>query len=355
MKQAALIALVVLFIVSCSSKKNRKELSTHKQSSVENWPTATWEYDTLESAPQFTSIVDSFPGKYSLLIIKNGQVAFESYQEPYAKDSLIHVNSCTKTVISLLFGAVFKEQLALNENRAAIDYFPEYSVNDSLIHEIKVKHLLSMSSGLDWRGGIDADDVIQMSNTKDWAKYVFERKVIRPPGESFHYNSGGSQVISTILNKQTTSGLLVFARENLFNPLGISEFKWDATSKGVPKAGWGLHLKMEDMAKLGYLLLKNGKWNDLQIVPEAWVAKMSSRYVAANDNYDYGYQCWIPKDIGTESFLFIGSYPPSKKIVAVLPELNSVVVYVGENYNTTDLLRDFIVPALKQKSQSQTP
>ncbi|MBX2876546.1 MAG: beta-lactamase family protein [Saprospiraceae bacterium] len=350
MRHVTLAILVLSFIVSCTSKNSTVESSTAVKKSSKNWPTPSWEYDTIDDASLFKPVVDSFPGKYSLLIVNNGKIAFEHYQEPYSKDSVIHINSCTKTVISMLFGAVFKEQFAGNENRAAIDYFPEYTVDDSLIQKIKVKHFLSMSSGLDWKGGIDASDVIQMSNTNDWAKYVFQRKVTGPPGENFHYNSGGSQVVSTILHKQTEEGLMAFARENLFKPLGISELKWDSTINGVPKAGWGLHLKMHDMAKLGYLLLNKGKWKDLQIVPEEWVSNMSSKHVVANDKYDYGYQVWIPKNIGTECFLFRGSYPPSTKIVAVLPELNSVVVYVGENYNTNTLLQDFIVPKLKKKA-----
>ena len=347
MKYPALIILAVSFIISCSGKNDTKELSANIEKSPENWPTKGWRYDTLKSSSQFKPLIDSFPGKYSILIVKNGQIAFEYYQEPYSKDSLIHINSCTKTVIAILFGAVFKKHLVHHENKVAIDYFPEYTNYDSLIQKIRVKHFLSMTSGLNWKGGIDADDVIAMSNTNDWAKYVFERKVTKAPGEIFHYNSGGSQVVSTILNKQTEDGLMAFAQENLFNPLGISKIKWDCTPKGIPKAGWGLHLKMQDLAKLGYLLLKKGHWEDVQVLPETWVSKISKRHIAANDKYDYGYQCWIPKNIGTECFLFIGSYPPSKKIVAVLPELNSVVVYVGENYNTNRLLRDFIIPVLK--------
>ena len=350
MRQITLTIIIISFIVSCSTKNSMKEASIAVEKTTDNWPTLRWEYDTANNASQFKTLVDSFPGTYSLLIVNNGKIAFEHYQEPYSKDSLIHVNSCTKTVISMLFGAVFNEQFAVKENMAAIDYFPEYEVDDPLIQKIKVKHFLSMSSGLDWKGGIDASDVIQMSNTNDWAKYVFQREVTGPPGENFHYNSGGSQVISTILNKQTKYGLMTFAKENLFKPLGISEIKWDSTLKGIPKAGWGLHLKMQDMAKLGYLLLKKGKWKDLQIVPEEWVLKMSSKHVVANDKFDYGYQVWISKNIESECFLFRGSYPPSTKIVAVLPELNSVVVYVGENYNTDALLQDFIVPVLKKKS-----
>jgi len=350
MKPVILIFPIVLCIIACSTKNSKHQLSKTIGQTSESWPTTAWEYDTLNKAQLFQPIIDSFPGTYSLLIINDGKIAFERYQEPYAKDSLIHVNSCTKSVISLLFGAVFQERSSLNANRDAIDYFPEYVVNDSLIPSIKVNHFLSMTSGLEWKGGIDADDVIKMSNADDWAKYVFEREVAGPPGKQFHYNSGGTQVISTLLHKQTRNGLLPFAKENLFHPLGISEFEWDYTPKGIPKAGWGLHLKMHDMAKLGYLLLKKGKWKDMQIVPEEWVKKMSHKHVVANDNYHYGYQVWIPKNIGTECFVFIGSYPPSKKIVAVLPELNSVVVYVGENYNTNDLLRDFIVPTLKEQT-----
>lgn len=347
MRNVPFTLLLLSLIIACSTKN---KTSDPIEKTSEDWPTAAWEYDTVNKASLFQPIVDSFPGKYSLLIINNGKIAFEQYQEPYSKDSLIHVNSCTKSVISLLFGVLFQEEYSLNEEKAAIDFFPEYTIEDSLIRRIKVKHFLSMSSGLEWKGGIDAVDVIQMSETNDWAKYVFEREVDGPPGNNFHYNSGGTQVIATLLDKQTNNGLWSFATENLFCPLGISAFKWDRTPKGIPKAGWGLHLKIHDMGKLGYLLLQKGKWEDAQIAPEAWVSKMSHKHIVANDNYDYGYQVWIPKNIGTQCFVFIGSYPPSKKMVAVLPELNSVVVYVGENYNTNDLLREFVVPALKRKN-----
>lgn len=344
------IILALSIVTACSNLGGKKGLPADTKDTTEHWPTSGWQYDTLKRPSSLDTLSKAFPGKYALVVVNNGRIIFDHYGNPYEKDSLIHVNSCTKTVIAMLFGAVFQERLALSENRAAIDYFPEYAVKDSLIRNIKLRHFLSMSSGLEWKGGIDAADVVKMSETNDWAKYVFERKLVGPPGMEFHYNSGGTQVISTILDRYTEEGLMAFAQTNLFQPLGISELKWDSTSKGIPKAGWGLHLKIQDMAKLGYLLLHKGKWEDAQIVPEEWVARLSRNYLEANENYDYGYQVWIPKNVGTECFMFIGSYPPSKKIIAVLPELNSVVAYVGENYNTNDLLRDYIVPALKKLS-----
>lgn len=348
MKSFVSTIIILSFVFSCSTKKNSTQSPGVVSEITDNWPTESWEYDTINKASLFKPIIDSFPGKHSIMVINYGKIIYEHYQEPYSKDSLIHVNSCTKTVISMLFGALFKEDWALIEDERAIDFFRDNSIMDSLILNIKLKHFLSMSSGLEWKGGIDAADVVQMSETDDWVKYVFDRKVVEPPGVNFRYNSGGTQVIAAILDNQTEKGLMLFAKESLFHPLGIMDFKWDSTPRGVPKAGWGLHIKIKDMAKLGYLLLQQGKWDNQQIVSNEWVSQISRKHIVANDSYDYGYQVWIPKNVGTDCFLFIGSYPPSKKIIAVLPELNSVVAYVGENYNTNDLLRNIIVPGLKK-------
>jgi len=81
----------------------------------------------------------------------------------------------------MLFGKVFRDKLQENESQSSLSYFPEYKISDSVIQKIKNKNFLSMSSGLDWKGGIDATDVIAMSLSEDWAKYVFERKVKSAP------------------------------------------------------------------------------------------------------------------------------------------------------------------------------
>ena len=242
---------------------------------------------------------------------------------------------------------VFRNQLVLHENQSAINYFPEYQTDDIPVNNVKVKHFLSMSSGLKWNGGIDATDVLAMSETNDWAKYVFQKKPEHRPGEVYHYNSGGTQVISSILHKTLDTSLADYARDSLFSVLGILDFKWEQTSKGILKAGWGLHLKMHDMAKLGYLLLKQGKWEDQQLIPEEWIDAATKKQITVNDKYDYGYQFWISRNIGVKNYFFRGAYPPSKKIITVIPELNTVVVYVGEYHKTDELLKDFIIPALE--------
>lgn len=311
------------------------------------YPDKEWSHTDLNisgaTKARFDSLAHVFDEKFSLLLIKDGEIIYENYQSPYLRDSLIHVNSCTKNVVSLLFGMVFKNDLITHENRSSLSYFPEYQINDPAIQNIKNKHFLSMDSGLEWRGGVDATDVLAMSESEDWAKYVFERAAIYEPGTHYNYNSGGSQVIATILHKQVAGGLERYAADSLFRPLGIERFVWDKTLNGVPKAGWGLHLTMGDLGKLGYLMLRGGVWNDIQLIPDHWVDKVASPQVEINDTWNYGYQFWIPRDSSAyKSYLFRGYYPPSHKIVEVIPELDMVAVYVGENSDFKTLITSYI-------------
>lgn len=340
MKNAIYILLV--FFLACSCRESKKSVKVEpKYFPEDNWAYASFEYSEKDKA-RLDSTTKSFDHKYSLLILKDGKIAYENYQIPYLRDSLIHTSSCTKSVVSMLFGVVFKKQLKENENQYSISYFPNYNIQDSAIRKIKNRHFLSMSSGMDWKGGIDAIDVELMSQSKDWAKYVFERKMLHHPDEKYLYNSGGTQVLSTILHKHTGNDLDKFARDSLFEPLGIVDYRWDKTLNGIPKAGWGLHLKMEDMARLGYLMLRKGIWKEKQIIPKYWVAKSTSSQIKAYGNWDYGYQFWVSKDLGQASYYFRGYYPPTHKIIVVIPALDLLAVYIGENSNFRNVINSHI-------------
>ena len=64
-----------------------------------------------------------------------------------------------------------------------------------------------------------------------------------------------------------------FAKQNLFEPLNITNVRWDKDRDGYTSTAWGLYTTVRDYAKFGYLFLNKGHWEDKQIVSEAWVEK----------------------------------------------------------------------------------
>ncbi|MGL1590489.1 hypothetical protein ACSTHS_00335, partial [Vibrio parahaemolyticus] len=81
---------------------------------------------------------------------------------------------------------------------------------------------------------------------------------------------GALMLVSAVVRKATGKPLDEFARETLFEPLGITGAEW-ARYRGYTNAGGGLRLRPRDMAKMGQLVLAGGRWNGRQIVSKAWI------------------------------------------------------------------------------------
>lgn len=116
-----------------------------------------------------------------------------------------------------------------------------------------------------------------------------------------------------------------FARQYLFEPLGIKEEIWESDPQGYTH-GWGdLHLKPQDAAKIGFLLLNHGNWNGQQIIPADWVEQATRKQVNAGGE-DYGYGWWI----------YDNSYGASGREgqhIFVVSSLNAIVVTTGGGFD----------------------
>src|SRR5688500_20156608 len=85
------------------------------------------------------------------------------------------------------------------------------------------------------------------------------------PGTKWAYNSGGSMLLSGIVRTATSQHIDEYARAHLFGPIGIRDFHWKRTPTGHPDTEGGLYLTAEDLARIGYLYLRDGVWNGRQI------------------------------------------------------------------------------------------
>ncbi|NRA69178.1 MAG: serine hydrolase [Pseudobacteriovorax sp.] len=103
------------------------------------------------------------------------------------------------------------------------------------------------------------------------------------PGKSYEYSNLSSFLLGAILQRVTKNGLLEFAKTNLFDPLGITDYRWEKNPQGIPKGHEGLWLKPHDMAKIGLLYLNQGRWGNQQIVGAPYIKDATTPYSSPND------------------------------------------------------------------------
>jgi len=184
-----------------------------------------------------------------------------------------------------------------------MDFFPEYRVTnqDQRKGRITIEHLLTMTSGIDWPqyGPNNISDL--MGKSGDWVKFILDRPMAAEPGSRFNYSNGDSHLLSAIIHRATGETALDFGWKYLFQPLGISDIRWDYDPRGITIGSATIYLTPRDMAKLGSLYLNDGKWEGKAQVPADWVRASHRSHAKAKTAAgfaDYGYNWWIYPALG---------------------------------------------------------
>ena len=190
-------------------------------------------------------------------------------------DTLHDMKSVSKSVASLALGIAIDRRLIRSVDEPIFSFFPELSdLRSPEKDRLRLAHALTMTMGLKWVEATpateDDNDEARMHRAPDPCRYVLGLPATAPPGQEFFYNTGALTLVSAIVRKATGRPLDEFARETLFEPLGITAVEWIRV-KGDTDAGGGLRLRPRDMAKIGQLVLAGGRWNDRQIVSKAWI------------------------------------------------------------------------------------
>ena len=155
------------------------------------------------------------------------------------------------------------------------------------ISPITIEHLLTMASGLHW--GDDPRKVNAWLTQDNWLEKVFGLQVAHPPGSHFEYKPD-PRLLSWINKEVTSTSVLSFAEEYLFKPLGIKEPSWP--EGGV---GDGIQLKPQDIAKLGYLYLREGHWEEKRLLSPDYISAATQSQIQGHfpENDGYGYLWWV--------------------------------------------------------------
>lgn len=330
------------------------------------WPTAAWRTSAPEDQGMDSALLakmledasSSGTGIHSVLVIRNGYLVTEAYFQPYTRDTKTHIQSVTKSVIGMLVGKAMSDGYLKNVDQRLVDFYRDrHFENPSRQKDsIQLKHLLSMSSGFDCQEVTSSGP--SMEQTQGWVQYVLDLPMAAAPGKVFGYCDGNPHLLSAILQQTTGISALEFANRELFGPLGIPpvpESDWGTDPQGITMGGYGLHLRPVDLAKLAFLALNNGRWEDKTLLPANWVADSTREYVKKEDGSGYGYLWTVYPESGHYAALGLGGQQ-----IHVYPSKNLIVIVTGslESYaeapQIEKMLNEYILPAVKSDSLLQT-
>ncbi len=294
---------------------------------------------------------------HGLLVLKDGRLVVEEYFNGSNAAHRHQIRSSGKSITSIVMGIAIDKGHIPNADQKVYPYFAEYAPPDGwgpLKNEITIRHLLTMTSGLgcdDWRPPKFRCSH-EMWAGQNWLDYALNIPEVYKPGTHWAYNGAALMIISGVIRKATGTSHQDFALKHLFEPLGIKEYPCLVSPKGNAYTGGSSKLKARDMARLGYLYLRQGQWQGRQIVSRDWVRKSTSPSVTTSNQFDYGYLWWLgQKTFGDQKVKMYYAAGNGGQNIFVFPSLDMVVVFTGGNYSHKlanqmfGILAKHIVPA----------
>ena len=363
---------LLLFNIKCAKQENNTP-----------WPNNGWERSkpalegmSLDSLSSFSNKLKSGELGYidGMLIIRNGKIIFEkeysnnydslfkitntkpgkyNYYDPvwhpYYKNTELHtMQSVSKSFTAAAIGIAIKNGVIKDLDVKIMEYFVgfESSNPDPRRNEMTIRDVLTMTTGISWDElsmpyTDTSSSCVQMEASQDWVKYVLDQPMAFKPGEKWEYSSGATILLSNIIKQSTGQDLADYVEQKLFNELGIQNYYWKHTPKGLTDAEGGLYLTPRDLAKFGYLYLNNGVWNGKPVLPDNWVENNLSKPLDTIwPSFKYGHQWWLIP-YGENKITMLASGLGGQRML-VIPEFNIVAVFTGWNVYDTPALNSWM-------------
>lgn len=301
-----------------------------------------------------------YPNRHSLLIYKDDKLVLEKYFPGRDSnwgtdlgiinhnDTVLHdLRSLSKSIVSACVGIAIDQGKIKSVDQGIFNFLGEYEqYKKDGKEKLTIKHLLTMTSGLEWNEDVPYDNPenseVAMSESDDPIEFVLSRKLISAPGSSWTYNGGTTALLAEILTRATGKNVHEFAKENLFEPMGILRSQWTTVpGTTIPAAASGLRLRSRDILKFGMLYQNDGKWEDRQILPKVWVEESLRSHVARPRGGGYGYQFWTFTDtIQGKAVELPTAVGNGDQRIFIDKKNDLLVVMTAGNYNQWDIKND---------------
>ena len=292
---------------------------------------------------------------HSILITKDGKLVFEEYFHGYDREYLHDVRSAFKSIASLAVGKAMMKNDGLHVENAILDYYPEYDIHDVRKKNITVHHSLTMSTGIQ----LEDEDKMQWEH-EDWVGHKLDLPMAHEPGQVYEYSSGGSNLLTGVIQKSVGTYLPLFFYEELLLPMEIHDFQMLTSPQGRGYLAGSFYMRPIDFIKFGLLVLNKGTWNGEQLIGESWIEKSTTPHIKGSwpKNSDYGY-LWrlLEREVGGKQMKTVEAWGNGGQFLIIIPEIEMTITMTGGNYNLFpdmedrpfSILNEYILPAVQLK------
>jgi CubicO group peptidase (beta-lactamase class C family) len=285
-------------------------------------------------------------GSNCLVIVRDGRLAGEWYFNGADETTAQNIYSVSKSIASTLIGIAQDDgDLAIGDR--ASTWIPAWQGTPSEM--VTVRNLLSNNSGREWSAAID---YIQLLRAPDRTAFAIGLTQSEPPGTVWAYNNSAIQTLQPILQRATRQDVVTFAKERLFEPLGMNHTTMATDPAGNAQMFQGVRSTCRDLARFGQLMLNQGRWGEAQIVSSEWVEAATGR-PSTDLVANYGHLWWLNREgilaspaaatslqdaeSGARSGRIVLTSPDSmywalgfgNQIVQIDPNSNTVVIRLG--------------------------
>lgn len=302
---------------------------------------------------------------HAVVIAQRSQITFEKYfagpdeswgqplgNVQFSPDTLHDLRSVTKSITSLLYGIALAEGKVPAPDTPLLNAFPQYAdlAKDPRRAAWTVAKPLNMSMGTEWNEQLPYTDPrnseIMMENAEDRYRFILDRPIIEEPGQRWHYNGGCTALIGYLIAQGTGKSIDTYAKEKLFDPLGISECVWMRGKDNVPSPASGLRLSPYALTRIGQLVLAEGNWDDTQIIPKQWLESCTvphghTPFGAQYSQFWYLTQNYVPAKQRPVQVMSANGNGGQR--LFILPDLDLTVTVLCGSYNRPD---QWITPML---------
>ncbi|HWK41273.1 MAG TPA: serine hydrolase [Croceibacterium sp.] len=270
----------------------------------------------------------------AMLVMKDGRIVFEDYRNRMTPQTRHIAFSMSKTITAMLIGIALERGEIASLDDPADKYVPRLA--HSGYAGVTIRQILQMRSGVDYQERYDFGENPSFAgrlheqaivlNKMRFADGALETKRANTPGSTFNYSTLDTMVLGWVLEEATGKKLERQMQDRIWQPLGAeADGFWLADGPpgtGRVLNGMGFNATLRDFARLGQLLLDDGKRGDMRILPEGWVGQMTQMRPTGGPMPGYGFQTWKIDD-APGSFAAVGL---AGQLIYVHPQSRTVIV-----------------------------